>query len=305
MAIKTKARPEKDRSERWLLTYADLITLLMVFFVILFSFSIIDVKRFQDLKGSLDKAFNSGVLAGINSTSLSQSVANGTVTQRITSTNTDLTAQVASQLQKVADATGAGDQVTVNQVAEGVTVSLSASLLFQSGTADLKPGASQLLTQIAAPLKDISNPLEIIGNTDDVPPAATNSMFKDNWEVGSARASTVLRALVKDSQFPEDRLSAWSKGQYAPLAANDTPENRAKNRRVDLLIMFPRPEDQPPGALTPASPAPSAQAAASGAQPAARPAQQPAQAAPAAAPQQLGPPRSPGAVQQLGPPRTN
>ncbi|MBV8087102.1 MAG: flagellar motor protein MotB [Chloroflexi bacterium] len=297
MAIKATARPEKDRSERWLLTYADLITLLMVFFVILYSFSIIDVKRFQDLKGSLDKAFNSGVLAGLNSTSLSANVSNGTVPQRIASADTTKTAAVASQLQKVADATGAGDQVTINQVAEGVTVSLSASLLFQSGTADLKPGAADLLKQIAAPLKDIPNPLEIIGNTDDVPPAATNSMYRDNFEVGGARAATVLRALVSGSGIAEDRLSTWSKGQYAPIAPNDTPENRAKNRRVDLLIEFPRPEDVPANnasLIAPAaSPAPGAPAAAGS----------PAAAAKPQVTQQLGPPRSNAPVQQLGPPR--
>ncbi|HEU0167703.1 MAG TPA: flagellar motor protein MotB, partial [Chloroflexota bacterium] len=149
MAIKAKSRPEKDRSERWLLTYADLITLLMVFFVILFSFSIIDVKRFQDLKGSLDKAFNQGVLAGLNTTSISGQTSYGTVTEAIKSDRDNAVAAAASQLQQVVDATGAGDQVTVNEVAQGVTVSLSSDLLFQSGSAQLKPGATQLIQQIA------------------------------------------------------------------------------------------------------------------------------------------------------------
>ena len=251
MALKAKARPEKDRSERWLLTYADLITLLMVFFVILYSFSIIDVKRFQDLKGSLDKAFNQGVLAGLNTQSLNQSAAYGTVTEAITSADQNATASVASQLQKVADATGAGDSVTVNEVAQGVTVSLSSDLLFQSGTATLKPGADTLLQQIAAPLKTLDNPIQIIGNTDDVPPATTNSLYKDNFQLGQARAASVLHVLLDQTQFPPARLSIWSKGQYAPIAPNDTPENRARNRRVDLLILFP--QDQAPNLGAPAA----------------------------------------------------
>src|SRR5947209_14390244 len=153
MALKSKPKPEKDRSERWLLTYADLITLLMVFFVILFSFSIIDVKRFQDLKGSLDKAFSAGVLTGINTTSLNSSVAYGTVEQQIQSQEENAKASVANQLQKVADATGAGSEITVLQVRQGVTVSVTAQVLFQSGTAELKPGAAQILAQLAEAMK--------------------------------------------------------------------------------------------------------------------------------------------------------
>lgn len=252
MAIKAKPRAEKDRSERWLLTYADLITLLMVFFVILFSFSIIDVKRFEDLKGSLDKAFNQGVLAGLNTTSISAQTSYGTVTEAIKSDRDDATAAVASQLQKVADATGAGDQVTVNEVAQGVTVGLSSDLLFQSGSAQLKPGATQLIAQIAAPLKALDNPIQIIGNTDDVPPAPTNSQFRDNFQLSQARATTVLHVLVDQNQFSAGRLSVWGKGEFAPLAPNDTPEHRAQNRRVDLLILFPT--DSPP-ALSSAAPA--------------------------------------------------
>ena len=131
-----------ENAERWLLTYADLITLLMVFFVILYSFSIIDVKKFEDLKGSLDKAFSAGVLSGLNTTSLNAQVAYGQVQQQIKSQNETAKASVASQLQHVADATGSGEGITVTEVTQGVNVSLASQLLFQSGTANLKPGAT-------------------------------------------------------------------------------------------------------------------------------------------------------------------
>jgi chemotaxis protein MotB len=240
MPLESKPKPEKDRSERWLLTYADLITLLMVFFVILYSFSIIDVKKFEDLKGSLDKAFNNGVLAGLNTTSLSASVAYGQVQQQIKSANEENKAAVASQLQKVADATGSGEGITITEVSQGVTVSLASQLLFQSGTAALKPGADQVLAQIAAPLKDLTTfPIEIVSNTDELGPQSTNSPYPDNWLLGNARSYAVLRSLVDKATFPEERLSLWNKAQYSPLFPNDTPENRAKNRRVDLLIVFP------------------------------------------------------------------
>jgi chemotaxis protein MotB len=239
MALQSKAKPEKDRSERWLLTYADLITLLMVFFVILYSFSIIDVKKFQDLKGSLDKAFSAGVLAGLNTTSLNASVAYGQVQQQITSNNNTLKAAVANQLEKVADASGSGDGITVTEVTQGVTVSLASQLLFQSGTAALKPGAAALLAQIGEPLKELENPIEIVSNTDELGPQSGNSQFRDNWLLGNARSYNVLRVMVDKNSFPEERLSLWNKAQYSPMFPNDTPENRAKNRRVDLLIVFP------------------------------------------------------------------
>jgi chemotaxis protein MotB len=242
MPLESKPKPEKDRSERWLLTYADLITLLMVFFVILYSFSIIDVKKFEDLKGSLDKAFSAGVLAGLNTTSLNASVAYGQVQQQIKSQNEENKASVASQLQKVADATGAGEGITITEVQQGVTVSLASQLLFQSGTAALKPGASEVLAQIAQPLKDLPNPIEIVSNTDELGPQGTNSQYPDNWLLGNARSYVVLRSLVDKATFPEERLSLWNKAQYSPLFPNDTPENRAKNRRVDLLIVFPDPD---------------------------------------------------------------
>ncbi|MGH2518661.1 MAG: flagellar motor protein MotB, partial [Chloroflexota bacterium] len=121
MALKAKAKPEKDRSERWLLTYADLITLLMVFFVILFSFSIIDVRKFKALKGSLDRAFSQGVLSGIDTSGLNQTVSGSSLQEQIAAAAENSKSSLATQVQKIAEATGAGEAVTVSQVAQGVS----------------------------------------------------------------------------------------------------------------------------------------------------------------------------------------
>ncbi len=247
MALKAKPKPEKDRSERWLLTYADLITLLMVFFVILYSFSIIDVRKFLNLKGSLDKAFNQGNLAATSTTGLNATVSGSSVQEQLAAASSASQASVFSQLQRIAEASGEGEAFTVKEQPSGVTISLSAALLFQSGTSALKPGAKQLIDSIAGPLKEIPNPLEVIAYTDDLPPAPTNSTFNDNWGVGSARAYNVLRQFVDADNFSEERLSLGNRGQYSPLYPNDSPENRAKNRRVDISIVFPRPENEPIG----------------------------------------------------------
>jgi chemotaxis protein MotB len=269
MALQSKPKPEKDRSERWLLTYADLITLLMVFFVILYSFSIIDVRKFLSLKGSLTEAFEQGVLTGVNTTGLNTSVSGSSVQEQITASSLAAQQSVASQLQQIAEASGQGESVSVTEQPQGVTVSLSAGLLFQSGTADLKPGAKQLIDQISGALKDVDNPLEIVAYTDDIPPEKTNSKFRDNWDVGSARGYSVLRQLVDVDKVPENRLSLGNRGQYTPLYPNDSPQNRARNRRVDINIVFPGPDDQPIGSPFQVPVQPNAGPGAAGASPSA------------------------------------
>ena len=267
MALKSKPKPEKDRSERWLLTYADLITLLMVFFVILYSFSIIDVRKFLSLKGSLTEAFNSGVLQGVQTSGLNTTVSGSSVQTQISAASTSAQASIASQLQQIAEATGDAESISVREQPSGVTISLGAGLLFQSGTADLKPGAKALLDQIATPLKESNNPLEVVAYTDDVQPQATNSQFANNWAVGAARGYSVLRYMVDTDQFPESRLSLGNRGQYSPLYPNDSAENRARNRRVDINVVFPRPQDQPIGQPFQVPAQPADQSAASNAAP--------------------------------------
>jgi chemotaxis protein MotB len=283
VAITAKPRPVKDRTERWLLTYADLITLLMVFFVILYSFSIIDIRKFYNLKGSLTEAFHQGVLSGVSASGINETVSGSSVQEQLQPASESTKASLATQLQTIAEASGLGEAVTVTTNPEGVTVSLAANLLFQSGTSDLKPGALELIGQIAPPLRQIQYPIEVVAHTDDLPPAPTNSLYKDNWQVGAARASSVLRALTGPGQLPESRLSTGNYGQYDPLFPNDSPENRAKNRRVDVIIVFPTPDLQPiaePFQIPPAvAPPPVIQPGAAQA----RAAQPPAQLAPAAA----------------------
>lgn len=248
MALKAKPRPEKDRSERWLLTYADLITLLMVFFVILYSFSTIDVRRFIPFKGSLSVAFSQGVLSGSETSGLNDSVSGSSLQQQISSASANSKASLSSQLQQLAEATGEGDAVLVREISVGISISLAANFLFQSGTADLKPGAQLLLGQIVEPLKEIDNPIEIVASADDLPPLSTNSQFRDNWLLGNVRAYNVLRLMVDGGKFPEERLAVGNKSSNDPLFPNDSGENRAKNRRVDVIIVFPSPDDEPIGA---------------------------------------------------------
>jgi chemotaxis protein MotB len=110
-----------------------------------------------------------------------------------------------------------------------------APVLFDSGSADLKPASLPMLTQLARSLVDLPNPIQIEGHTDDVP-LAPGSRFKSNWELSAARAFAVLRFLELNG-VPDQRLSAIGYGEYRPVASNKTPNGRAENRRIEVNIM--------------------------------------------------------------------
>lgn len=126
--------------------------------------------------------------------------------------------------------------VSVNQAKRGVVIDISASSLFRTGDAVLQPGTLEVLRQVAAVLSKEDHPIEIEGHTDDIPIAT--AQFPSNWELSSARASSVARMLI-DNGVPAKRLAVVGLASNQPLALNDSPENRARNRRVTITIVSP------------------------------------------------------------------
>jgi chemotaxis protein MotB len=127
-------------------------------------------------------------------------------------------------------------QVSINQTKRGVEIDISASALFRTGEATLQPGTLDVLRQVASVLSKEELPIEVEGHTDDVPIAT--AQFPSNWELSSARASSVVRQLV-ESGVSAKRLAVVGLASNQPLASNDTPEGRAKNRRVTITILSP------------------------------------------------------------------
>ncbi len=216
--------------ERWLLTYADLITLLMVFFVILYSMSKQDVAKYAKLTASIQRAFNIQVLEGMDPSAL-----NGKFGSFNSAQIHDLET-IKQDLGALAEQLGLGDKVTVRPTREGITISLSSSLLFESGKADLRSESKLVLQRVAALLAKIPNEVRIEGHTDNIPPASP--LYPTNWELSAARALAVTRYLVSLGIKPE-RLSAAGYGEYRPIADNSTKEGRAANRRADIVIIYP------------------------------------------------------------------
>ncbi|HEV2998681.1 MAG TPA: flagellar motor protein MotB [Solirubrobacteraceae bacterium] len=264
---------EEGNNERWLLTYADMITLLMALFMVLFSISSVNISKFKTLQLALKAAFSGNILPGgkaiaqpgatansshAPSSADVQAIAQLTVqgspelqssSNSQSSPNSETTIQRAAraakeqstfkQLKRRLDAYSAthgfGSQVQTSVQQRGLVIRvLTDRLLFPSGSANLIAQADPLLEEISALLNvDRAPPIAVEGNTDNVP--ISGGAFPSNWELSTARASTVVRFLIATGVSPQ-RLSASGYANLRPIAPNTTPEGRARNRRVEIVL---------------------------------------------------------------------
>lgn len=241
--------------ERWLITYADLITLLMVFFVVMFAMSRADVAKFAKLQASLQRAFNVEVLRGEVPTALNgengtlsptSAIQDSLTTQSVVAPDTRLIAtmeQLRQALLQVPLPEQSRGSVQVGTARDGVAISLAGNALFDSGKAELKPEGLALLDALAERVRELPNQIRIEGHTDNTPIATP--LYPSNWELSSARATTVARYLAERGGISPGRLIAAGYGEHRPVASNETREGRARNRRVDVIVVS-----------TPAQPAP-------------------------------------------------
>ncbi len=243
----------EGNEERWLLTYSDMITLLMAFFIVMYAMSNTDLRKFTALAQSFSSAFNVNVLQGSQPITISSGQQSAPTTTQLSSGNgviaTDYRA-IQAGVEDLAVKLGVQDRVTVSQVSAGILVRIGGSLLFESGRAVLDPTSTQLLDRIAQVIAPLPNHVRIEGDTDDVPPDGL--LFADNWSLSAARARAVLDALVARGISPA-RLSMEAFGQYNPIASNATAAGRAENRRVDIVILYPS-SATPSAAPTPVIP---------------------------------------------------
>ncbi len=210
MRQRRKNKDEEDNIHRWLISYSDFLTLLFTFFVALYALSTVDIGKAEKMTSSLRKVFK--------------------VIDEPIPFEEDRNKAVIEDLRKILnDVSG----VSIKLEARGIVISLPSSLLFDSGSASIKPEAIDALTKISEKLKEIPGKIKIEGHTDNVP--ISSSIYKSNWELSSARASSVLHFLLERGLSP-DRFSIAGYGEYRPIAPNDTEEDRAKNRRVELII---------------------------------------------------------------------
>lgn len=241
MSLKNKHQESEGNTERWLISYSDFITLLMVLFVILYSMGQIDIQKYKELAQSMHDAFTVGgpsrvVVPAIASSGGSQpnGIPNPIVIPGIPE-KPPQAVEVAGQLTEMLARNNLGNSVSVQTNIEGVLISLSEKILFTQGEADLHPEAYPVLDTIARMLGDINNPIRIVGHTDDSQP--TDPAYPSNWELSTARATTVARYLMSKGIAPE-RITVSGRANYQPVFANDTPEHRALNSRADIVVVY-------------------------------------------------------------------
>ncbi len=193
----------------WMLSYADLITQVMVFFILLFSLSDINLVKFSSFFKKMKKP--PVVL------------------------DEEQLRRLMLEIAEWAEKRGFGDSIAMEINERGLAISFSEKLMFNSGSADILPQALPLLNEIVSKLKDVNNEINLEGHTDNVP--ISNEKFGSNWELSTARATNMVKYLVEQLGIKPARISASGYGEYRPVASNATPAGRAANRRVVLTVL--------------------------------------------------------------------
>jgi len=229
---KKKKEEEHENGERWLISYADFITLLFAFFVVMYSVSAVNEGKLKVLGESISTAFNPFI-------PFSSTKIRIVATQSGTQPNElmfDIGILTFRKLVEGVRDVDKQQKIKVENDARGIAIRLPDEMVFESGKAEILPQFRETLGKIAAILKEIPNHIQIEGHTDNVP--ISTPAFPSNWELSTARAVAILKALITESIDP-NRLSAAGYGEFKPLMVNDTPEGRAKNRRVEIIVLNP------------------------------------------------------------------
>ncbi len=249
MARKKQEDPPKQGAPEYMSTYGDMMTLVLCFFVLLFSMSTLEIVKFQQVAQSMNEAFT----ITMQSTSMSalqigelmgSGIAhlpyegkglNTTDTKEITQTRENMK-KMASDFKTYFAQEQFSDKIVVEQTNDYVKIRFNDSILFDLGSADIKQDAYPVLNTVADQLmKYPGNDIKVEGHTDNLP--IKTARFSDNWELSAIRSLNVMRYFINQKSFSPERMSAEGFGEYQPIDTNDTPEGRAKNRRVEIMIM--------------------------------------------------------------------
>lgn len=254
--------PEEPEShERWLVSYADFITLLFAFFVTMYALSSVNEGKYRVLSDSLVQAFRN-VPANVSGTKIAPKMSAPRISAPVAPLAASLQkasnvpkeqrrvlrAKMRNMAQAIAEAMAPlvrEGQVRVTETSRGVTVEINASVLFDSGDAQLDPRAVAALQAVAQILAPTEFPVIVEGHTDNTP--ISTAQFPSNWELSVVRAARVVRLFIDAGVAPQ-RVTASGYGEQRPIADNDSPESRARNRRVSILIDSPNddiPEEIP------------------------------------------------------------
>ncbi|MBN3523833.1 OmpA/MotB family protein [Paenibacillus apiarius] len=254
-----------ESHERWLITYADLITLLMIFFVIMYAMSQVDADKYESLSETLQLSFRNadsalpkgaGILDGgflktgeTGALDTAQDGGSGDMKEEHavaigTITNKDLAFRKQEEelksfmnvIQQYVDDNKLGDQIEVSDIPKGIAIRMSDKLLFDLSRADLKQKAMPTMDKLASLFPQLNTTISIEGHTDNLA-FAPGGRYKDNWELSAARALSVLRFLVDEKKLDPEQFQIAGYGETRPVVDNKTEEHRQQNRRVEIIVL--------------------------------------------------------------------
>lgn len=244
---RNKDKKGKKGTPGWMITFSDLMSLLLTFFILLYSMSNIDAKKFEDMSQSLQGVLSglgyTQVIEGQNSsmeiplddeTALDDEIETSTIMEEIQ--------EVYNKVLNYVEVEGLDADVTVNYNKRGIFVDIKEAILFDPGSAEIKESGLLVLEKIEGILNEFDNEIVVEGHTDDVP--MNSALFPSNWELSTGRSVSVLRYLSEEGNIPAEKISATGYGEHRPMVENTNAENRAINRRVNILIIFDEESDK-------------------------------------------------------------
>jgi chemotaxis protein MotB len=233
MARKPK-HEEHENHERWLVSYADFITLLFAFFVVMYSVSSVNEGKFRVVAQSIIAALNPHINLSSSNIKASPLSDGERASTRTLTIDLGLYTQLNESITRVSGQGKAGG-ILIAPGERGIVVSIADSMAFESGKAVLLSEAREALSQLASVLKDFPHQIRVEGHTDNVP--IRTQQFASNWELSAMRAVNIARFLAEEARLAPGRLAASGYGEFHPIASNDTAEGRAQNRRVEIVIL--------------------------------------------------------------------
>ncbi len=227
-----KANSSRNNNERWLVSYADFMTLLFILFIILYSFSQVDLQKFQQISQSLYSTFSGGSTPfdDFKGTGKGTEDAAGTFSYEENTLN-----ELVREIDKYATEKGIKSNIRLKLDERGLYIAITGTVLYADASATLTTPAKDFINIIFYRLKSLPNQIRIEGHTDNRPILSAN--FPSNWELSAARSINLIRYLIEEYNFDPQRLSSAAYGEYRPVASNETPEGQSENRRVEIIIL--------------------------------------------------------------------
>lgn len=245
MRRKMIRKSKKSGAPKWMVTYSDMVTLILVFFILLFSFSQVDLVKFEAVSESFRNRvifdfYPSPVPMEYPSESTTHQIKEETISGKekdigANENEKDSLTELMNNVETFLNAHDLNDVVSANRTERGVVLVLQERVLFDSGKADILDSGKPFLNEIGTLLMEIPNHVKVEGHTDSRP--ISNYRYPSNWELSGARAGSVIRYLIDQHGFDESRFSIAGYGDTRPLVPNNSVENWQQNRRVEIVIL--------------------------------------------------------------------